>query len=135
MSVELNTVPEAVEAIRRGEVVIVVDAEDRENEGDYICAAEKATPEAVNFMLSGRGQLCVSILPEVSKRLDLNPVCCTRVDPGDDNEVTFNLRQLLVGIARFGQIVEMRDRQDIHAIDLPDFICDSLFESAFFRIA
>jgi 3,4-dihydroxy 2-butanone 4-phosphate synthase/GTP cyclohydrolase II len=74
MSVELNTVPEAVEAIRRGEVVIVVDAEDRENEGDYICAAEKASPEVVNFMLSGRGQLCVSILPEVSKRLDLNPV-------------------------------------------------------------
>ena len=45
MSIELNTVPDAVEAIRRGEVVIVVDAEDRENEGDYICAAEKASPE------------------------------------------------------------------------------------------
>ncbi len=74
MSVELNSVPEAVEAIRRGEVVIVVDAEDRENEGDYICAAEKATPEMVNFMLSGRGQLCVSILPDVSKRLELSPV-------------------------------------------------------------
>jgi 3,4-dihydroxy 2-butanone 4-phosphate synthase/GTP cyclohydrolase II len=74
MSVELNSIPDAVEAIRRGEVVIVVDAEDRENEGDYICAAEKATPQVVNFMLSGRGQLCVSILPEVSKRLDLSPV-------------------------------------------------------------
>jgi 3,4-dihydroxy 2-butanone 4-phosphate synthase/GTP cyclohydrolase II len=74
MSDQLNSIPEAVEAIRRGEVVIVVDAEDRENEGDYICAAEKATPEVVNFMLSGRGQLCVSILPEVSKRLELNPV-------------------------------------------------------------
>jgi 3,4-dihydroxy 2-butanone 4-phosphate synthase/GTP cyclohydrolase II len=71
---ELNTVPEAVDAIRRGEVVIVVDAEDRENEGDFICAAEKATPEKINFMLSGRGQLCVSILPEVSKRLELAPV-------------------------------------------------------------
>ena len=74
MTVELNSVPEAVEAIRRGEVVIVVDAEDRENEGDYICAAEKATPQIVNFMLTGRGQLCVSILPEVSRRLELNPV-------------------------------------------------------------
>ena len=52
MSIELNTVPDAVEAIRRGEVVIVVDAEDRENEGDYICAAEKASPEIVNFMRS-----------------------------------------------------------------------------------
>src|SRR6056297_2023364 len=74
MSVELNTVPEAVEAITRGEVVIVVDAEDRENEGDYICAAEKATPEVINFMISGRGQLCVSILPEACKRLELSPV-------------------------------------------------------------
>jgi 3,4-dihydroxy 2-butanone 4-phosphate synthase/GTP cyclohydrolase II len=55
-------------------VVIVVDAEDRENEGDFICAAEKATPETVNFMLRGRGQLCVSILPEVGKRLELAPV-------------------------------------------------------------
>ncbi len=74
MSVELNTVPEAVEAIRNGEVVIVVDAEDRENEGDYICAAEKCTPQQINFMLSGRGQLCVSILPSVAKRLELSPI-------------------------------------------------------------
>ncbi|WP_235034267.1 GTP cyclohydrolase II [Roseiconus lacunae] len=70
----LNTIPEAVEAIRRGEVVVVVDAEDRENEGDFVCAAEKATPEVVNFMLSGRGQLCVPILPEVGKKLELTPV-------------------------------------------------------------
>lgn len=74
MSIELNSIPEAVEAIRRGEVVIVIDAEDRENEGDFIVAAEKATPEIVNFMLTGRGQLCVSILPDVCKRLELNPV-------------------------------------------------------------
>ncbi len=74
MSVELNSVPEAVDAIGRGEVVIVVDAEDRENEGDFICAAEKATPENINFMLSGRGQLCVSVLPDVCKRLELTPV-------------------------------------------------------------
>lgn len=74
MSIELNTVPEAVEAIARGEVVIVIDAEDRENEGDFICAGEKATPELINFILSGRGQLCVSVLPEVCKKLELNPV-------------------------------------------------------------
>ena len=74
MTLELNSIPETVEAIRRGEVVIVVDAEDRENEGDFICAAEKATTETVNFMLSGRGQLCVSILPETCNRLDLQPV-------------------------------------------------------------
>ena len=70
----LSPVTEAVEAIQRGEVVIVIDAEDRENEGDYICAAEKATPEVVNFILRGRGQMCVSVLPETAGRLDLQPV-------------------------------------------------------------
>lgn len=70
----LDSIPEAVEAIRRGEVVIVVDAEDRENEGDFICAAEKATVETINFILGGRGQLCVSVLPEVGKKLELKPI-------------------------------------------------------------
>ncbi|WP_153555237.1 GTP cyclohydrolase II [Roseimaritima sediminicola] len=69
-----HSVPEAVDAIRNGEVVIVVDAEDRENEGDFICAAELATAEKINFMLTGRGQLCVSVLPDVCRRLELTPV-------------------------------------------------------------
>ena len=81
MKIELNTIPEAVEAIRQGEIVIVVDAEERENEGDFICAAEKATPEVVNTMLAGRGQLCVSILPETAKRLDLIPVAASNDAP------------------------------------------------------
>ncbi|MEM1225705.1 MAG: GTP cyclohydrolase II [Planctomycetota bacterium] len=73
-AIELNSVPEAVEAVARGEVVIVVDAEDRENEGDFICAGEKATTETINFILGGRGQLCVSVLPDICKRLELSPV-------------------------------------------------------------
>ncbi|MEM6365978.1 MAG: GTP cyclohydrolase II [Planctomycetota bacterium] len=73
-NIELDSIPDAVEAIARGEVVIVVDAEDRENEGDFICAAEKATTETVNFILRGRGQLCVTVLPDVAKRLELTPV-------------------------------------------------------------
>lgn len=81
MTIKLDTISEAVDAIRRGEIVIVVDAEDRENEGDYICAAEKATPEVVNTMLSGRGQLCVSLLPETAKRLDLVPVATSNEAP------------------------------------------------------
>ncbi len=72
MSKLFSSVESAVEAIARGEVIIVVDAEDRENEGDFICAAEKVTPEIVNFMISrGRGQLCMPILPEDSERLKL----------------------------------------------------------------
>lgn len=65
----------AVEAIKRGEVVIVVDDEHRENEGDFICAAELATPESINFIMSGRGDFCMPILPDVAKRLELTPLC------------------------------------------------------------
>jgi 3,4-dihydroxy 2-butanone 4-phosphate synthase/GTP cyclohydrolase II len=75
MTIGFSTIDEAFEALRRGEVIIVVDAEDRENEGDFICAAEKATPEIVNFMISqGRGQLCMPVLPETCERLDLPPM-------------------------------------------------------------
>jgi 3,4-dihydroxy 2-butanone 4-phosphate synthase / GTP cyclohydrolase II len=70
-----STIEQAVEAIRRGQVVVVVDAEDRENEGDFICAAEQATAETVNFMIThGRGQLCMPLLPEISQRLQLHPM-------------------------------------------------------------
>jgi 3,4-dihydroxy 2-butanone 4-phosphate synthase/GTP cyclohydrolase II len=67
-----STIEAVLEAIARGEIVVVVDAEDREDEGDFVCAAEKVTPEIINFMLKhGRGTLCMSILPEVCQRLDL----------------------------------------------------------------
>jgi len=69
-----STVQDAVDAIARGDVVIVVDAEERENEGDFICAAEKATPENINFIMRGCGVLCVPILPEVRDRLELVPI-------------------------------------------------------------
>lgn len=74
MSHRFSTVQSAVDAIARGEVIIVVDAEDRENEGDFICAAEKATTETINFILNGRGEFCVPILPEACRRLDLTPI-------------------------------------------------------------
>jgi 3,4-dihydroxy 2-butanone 4-phosphate synthase/GTP cyclohydrolase II len=66
------SIPEAVDIIRRGEVLIVVDDEDRENEGDFICCAEKVTPEIVNFMAThGRGLICVPMTPERLDTLDL----------------------------------------------------------------
>ena len=75
MGGRFSTIEAAVAAIARGDMVIVVDAEDRENEGDFVCAAEKVTPEIVNFMITnGRGQLCMPILPEVSERLKLVPM-------------------------------------------------------------
>lgn len=70
MPKQFSSVEAAIEAFRQGKIVIVVDAEDRENEGDFVCAASAATTETVNFMLRhGRGQVCMSILPDVAKRL------------------------------------------------------------------
>ncbi|HEV3006649.1 MAG TPA: GTP cyclohydrolase II [Pirellulales bacterium] len=75
MTSKFSTIDAAVEAFARGEIVIVVDAEDRENEGDFICAAEKVTTDIVNFMLNqGRGMVCVPVLPEVCERLELAPM-------------------------------------------------------------
>lgn len=69
---KLNTVEEAIEDFRQGKIVIVVDDEDRENEGDFIVAAEKITPEIVNFMLhNGRGVLCAPITEERCEELEL----------------------------------------------------------------
>lgn len=69
---KLNTIPEALEDFKAGKFLIVVDDEDRENEGDFIIAAEKITPEAVNFMLiNGRGVLCVPITEERCNELEL----------------------------------------------------------------
>jgi 3,4-dihydroxy 2-butanone 4-phosphate synthase / GTP cyclohydrolase II len=70
--VELNTVVEAIEDIRAGKVIIVVDDEDRENEGDFICAAELITPEIVNFMATvGRGLICAPIPEKRCEQLEL----------------------------------------------------------------
>lgn len=68
-----STVEEAIEAIRNGEMVIVADDEDRENEGDLVCAAEKVTPELINFMAEkGRGLICLTLTPELCERLQLH---------------------------------------------------------------
>ena len=82
MPPRFSTIDAAVAAIARGEVVVVVDAEDRENEGDFVCAADAATPGIVNFMISrGRGQVCLSILPDVARRLELPMMCETNSTP------------------------------------------------------
>lgn len=70
---QLNTIEEAIEDFREGKFLIVVDDEDRENEGDFIIAAEKVTPEKINFMLTyGRGVLCAPITEERCEELELN---------------------------------------------------------------
>ena len=71
--IQLNTIEEAIEDFREGKFLIVVDDEDRENEGDFIIAAEKVTPEKINFMLkNGRGVLCAPITEERCQELELD---------------------------------------------------------------
>jgi 3,4-dihydroxy 2-butanone 4-phosphate synthase/GTP cyclohydrolase II len=96
-----STIDEAVEAIRRGQVIIVVDAEDRENEGDFICAAEKVTPQIVNFMFKHGpgGRVCVSVLPEVCERLKLPLMVESNTAPlGTSFTVTVDHRSNKTGI-------------------------------------
>jgi 3,4-dihydroxy 2-butanone 4-phosphate synthase/GTP cyclohydrolase II len=82
VSDQFSTVEAAVEAIARGEIIIVVDAEDRENEGDFVCSAEKASPAAINFMIThGRGQVCIPVLPDVCERLKLPMMVETNTAP------------------------------------------------------
>ncbi len=70
--IKINTIEEAIEEIKNGKVIIVVDDEDRENEGDFICAAESITPEIVNFMAThGRGLICASLSEERCEELGL----------------------------------------------------------------
>ena len=69
----LNTIEEAIEDIKKGKVIIVVDDEDRENEGDFIAAAETVTPEMINFMAThGRGLICAPLTEERCAELELN---------------------------------------------------------------
>ena len=73
MEFKLNTIEEAIEEFKKGNFVIVIDDEDRENEGDFIMAAEKITPEHVNFMLkNGRGVLCAPVTEDRCKELNLD---------------------------------------------------------------
>jgi 3,4-dihydroxy 2-butanone 4-phosphate synthase/GTP cyclohydrolase II len=96
----LSTIDRAAEAIGRGEIIIVMDAEDRENEGDFICAAEKVSAETVNFMIThGRGLLCMSVLPDVCERLDLPPMVDDNTAPlGTSFTVPVDHRSCRTGI-------------------------------------
>ena len=78
---KLNTIEEAIEDIRQGKVIIVVDDEDRENEGDFLAAAEMVTPEMINFMAThGRGLICAPITESRCKELGLRPMVSNNTD-------------------------------------------------------
>tara|TARA_B100001175_G_scaffold115903_1_gene98366 strand:+ start:333 stop:1469 length:1137 start_codon:yes stop_codon:yes gene_type:complete len=80
--IELNTISEGIEAIKNGEVIIVVDDANRENEGDFIAAAEKITPELINFMAThGRGLICTPLTEERCQYLQLGKMVSNNTDP------------------------------------------------------
>jgi 3,4-dihydroxy 2-butanone 4-phosphate synthase/GTP cyclohydrolase II len=80
--IKLNTIEEAIEDIRQGKVIIVVDDEDRENEGDFLAAAEKVTPEMINFMAThGRGLICAPLTESRCKELGLHVMVTNNTDP------------------------------------------------------
>ena len=112
MSNSFSSIEDAVDAINRGEMAIVLDDEDRENEGDLICAAEKITPQGVNFMLKyGKGRICIAILPEVASRLKLQLM----VDRQPDSHRTEEPCRAFVRVIRIvrsrGQPVGCRAKQ------------------------
>jgi len=79
---QLNSIPEAIEDIRNGKIIIVVDDENRENEGDFLAAAEMATPEMINFMAThGRGLICAHLTESRCKELDLGMMVNNNTDP------------------------------------------------------
>lgn len=82
LKIQLNSIEEAINDIRNGKVIIVVDDEDRENEGDFLAAAEKITPEMVNFMAThGRGLICTPLTENRCKELELNMMVSNNTDP------------------------------------------------------
>lgn len=98
-----NTIEEAIKSLRAGEVIIVVDDEDRENEGDFVALAEKATPEVVNFMIKeGRGLVCVPITRERAEKLSLEQMVSKNTDAhGTAFTISIDYRECSTGISAY----------------------------------
>ena len=81
METKFNTIEEVLEDLRQGKIVVMMDDEDRENEGDVICAAEFATLENVNFMASyAKGLICMPMSEEYTNKLNLPQMCAENTD-------------------------------------------------------
>ncbi len=93
--IKLNTIAEAIEDLKNGKIIIVVDDEDRENEGDFLCAAELTTPEIINFMaLHGRGLICMPLPEKRCDELGLDIMVSRSSDP---KETAFTVSVDLLG--------------------------------------
>ena len=116
---KLDTIAEALEDIRTGKLVIVVDDEDRENEGDFIVAAEKVTPETINFMSKyGRGLICVAVTDSICQALDLDMMVTNNTDP---HKTAFTVSVDLLGHGCTTGISAHDRSKTIQALVSPDF--------------
>ncbi|BCB04364.1 bifunctional 3,4-dihydroxy-2-butanone-4-phosphate synthase/GTP cyclohydrolase II [Bacillus sp. KH172YL63] len=98
-----NKIEEALEDLQAGKVVIVVDDENRENEGDFIALADRATPEVINFMAKeGRGLICAPITEDLAQRLKLSPMTMSNTDPhGTAFTISVDHKSATTGISAF----------------------------------
>jgi 3,4-dihydroxy 2-butanone 4-phosphate synthase/GTP cyclohydrolase II len=116
---KLDNIAEALEDIRDGKLVIVVDDEDRENEGDFIVAAERVTPETINFMSKhGRGLICVAVTDDICQALDLDMMVTNNTDP---HKTAFTVSVDLLGHGCTTGISAHDRAKTIQALVSPDF--------------
>lgn len=113
----LDRVEEAIYELMRGKVVIVVDDEDRENEGDFVALAEKATPEVINFMITqGRGLVCLPITAERAEELDLQPMVAQNTDNhGTAFTVSIDHKDTTTGISAYERSLTVKAIMDPNA--------------------
>ncbi|MEG6615256.1 bifunctional 3,4-dihydroxy-2-butanone-4-phosphate synthase/GTP cyclohydrolase II [Peptococcaceae bacterium 1198_IL3148] len=111
MTYKFNTVEEAIEDIKQGKMIIVVDDEDRENEGDLVVAAEKATPEVVNFMAThAKGLICLPIENKRADELDLPLMVTHNTDPnGTAFTVSIDGKDSTTGISAYERAMTVKD--------------------------
>ncbi|MBM7693678.1 3,4-dihydroxy 2-butanone 4-phosphate synthase/GTP cyclohydrolase II [Peribacillus deserti] len=112
-----SRIEDAIEDMKAGKIVIVVDDEDRENEGDFIVRAEDASPEAINFMaMYGRGLICTSITADLAEKLGLNPMVETNTDQhGTAFTVSIDHKDTTTGISAFERSHTVLKMLDEHA--------------------
>ncbi|RAZ67872.1 bifunctional 3,4-dihydroxy-2-butanone-4-phosphate synthase/GTP cyclohydrolase II [Planococcus maitriensis] len=114
----LNTIEEAVKDLQAGKVIILVDDESRENEGDFVCLAEHATPENINFMAThGRGLICTPVSPDIALRLKLDQMVSHNTDHHETAfTVSIDHKDAKTGISAFERsdtILQMLDTKAV----------------------
>lgn len=108
---KFNSIEEAIYELMQGKPVIVVDDEDRENEGDFLALADKITPELINFMITyGKGLVCVPITEERAKELDLNPMVARNTDSHETAfTVSVDVQECTTGISAFERSMTIKE--------------------------